>query len=260
MQNIFATYNKHFDKHGITAELTFDAENIKNFDIVHGHYALTKPVIHAYRQAKKYRKPFVLHCHGSDVRQITLHGAKKLPFKHSLVSRRLRKKADKVILSTPDLLEWSTGLYIANPVDLEMFKPMNVKKSDKILLLGRFTAGGGVLCLIDRKKRYDCLNWGDDIPFPQNVNILPFVPHDKLPELFNRYDKMIGALVDPVSLARLEAMACGLKTYTGFPKEYTSYYGFENPDNVEDPREFVKRYHDPKRIVKVLAEIYRSLL
>ncbi len=260
MQNIFATYNKYFGKHEITAELKFEAGDVKDFDIIHGHYALTKPVIGAYKAAKKHRKPFVLHCHGSDVRQITHQGPNKLPLKHSLVSNRLRKKADAVILSTPDLLKWSKGLYLANPVDIEMFKPMDVKKSDRILLLGRFTAGGGILCHIDKKKKYDCLNWGDDIPFPPNVKMLPFVPHDDLPKLFNRYRKMIGALVDPVSLARLEAMACGLETYTDFPMEYSSYYGFENPDEVDDPRGFVKRYHHPEKIVEVLSDIYRSIL
>lgn len=260
MQNIFATYNKHFGDHGITAEIAFDGDRVKDFDIVHGHYALTKPVIEAYRRAKKYGKPFVMHCHGSDVRRITAQGAKDLSFKHSLVSNRLRKKADAVILSTPDLLKWSTGLYLANPVDLEMFKPTDVKKQDRVLLLGRFTAGGGILCLLDPKKGYDCLNWGDEIPFPPNVKMLPFVPHEELPKLFNRYKEMIGAMVDPISLARLEAMACGLKTYTNFPTEYTAYYGFENPDRVKDPRKFVERYHHPEKIVKVLADIYRDIL
>ncbi len=260
MQNIFTTYNIHFNRFGVHADLKFSGDDVKGYDIVHGHYALTRSVINAYRSARKNKIPFILHCHGSDVRQITPSGSKKLPLKHSLVSNRLRKKADTVILSTPDLLEWSTGFYLANPVNIDMFKPMDAKKSDSILLLGRFTAGGGILSRIDPKKKYDCLNWGHDITFPSNVKMLPFIPHHKLPELFNRYSEMIGPLVDPVSLARLEAMACGLKTYTHFPREYTAYYGFENPDDVDDPRGFVKRYHDPKKIVEVIVDIYKSTL
>ncbi|MFO7992440.1 MAG: glycosyltransferase [Thermoplasmata archaeon] len=260
MKNIYKTYEKQFKKTGVNSKLTYEPSNVENYDIVHGHYALTKPVIKSYRLAKRNNIPFIIHCHGSDVRSITLKGPEELSLKLSLVSNRVRKKADMTLLSTPDLPEWSEGLYLPNPVDLAIFKPMNIEKKDKTLLFGRFTKGGGILDIIDPKKKYDCINWGDDIKFPKNVHMLPFTPHDELPKLFNRYERMIGALVDPVSLARLEAMACGLKTYTDFPEKYTSFYGFENPDKVKNPRKFVKKYHDPKKIVKVLVGIYESLL
>lgn len=260
MQNIFATYRKQFDKLGIKAKLNFTGSDVKGYDVVHGHYALTRPVINAYRNAKKQGIPFVLHCHGSDLRQITTRGERKLSLKHRLVSGRLRKKAHRVLLSTPDLLEWSKGTYLPNPVDMDIFRPLGKKKCGRILLLGRFTTGGGILDLISREKSYDSLNWGEDVSFPKNVRKLPFVPHEQLPELLNRYDKMIGALVDPVSLARLEAMACGLKTYTCFPKDLLQFYGFENPDDTDDPRGFIEKYHNPKKIVDVLADIYGGLL
>lgn len=261
MQNIFDTYDKYFKKHGVEADLSFDVKkNAKeDYDIVHGHYALTKPVIDAYRYAKRRSIPFVLHCHGSDVRAISSEGQSQLPLKHRFVSSHMRKRADRVLLSTPDLLQWSRGNYMPNPVDIEMFKPMEIEKSERVLLLGRFTRGGGIMELIRPDKRYDCLNWGEQISFPKNVRILPFVEHHELPELLNRYRMMIGALVDPVSLARLEAMSCGLKTYTDFPEEFTAYYGLENPDRVDDPRAFIERYHHPDKIVSVLVDMYRDL-
>ncbi len=260
MQNIFDTYRKQFQRRGVEADLSFTGDHVKEYDLVHGHYALTKPVIGAYRSAKRNGIPFVLHCHGSDIRSITSRGAMKLPLKYRLVSGRLRKKAHRVILSTPDLPEWSHGTYLPNPVDVEMFRPTGREKCGRILLLGRFTTQGGILELISPEKSYDCLNWGEDISFPNNVRKLPFTPHEKLPELLNRYHEMIGALVDPVSLARLEAMACGLKTYTNFPKDLLQYYGFEDPDETEDPRGFIERYHHPGKIMDVLFDIYDSLL
>ncbi len=260
MQNIYRTYSKHFQDYGVKPELRYEPGDIDGFDVVHGHYALTKSVIRAYRKSKRKKIPFILHCHGSDVRLVATEGLKKLPLHHRLISSHIRKRADIVLLSTPDLMEMATGLYLPNPVDLELFKPKETEKSEKILLLGRFRHNSGILKHIDPKKKYDCINWGDEIKFPRNVNMLPFTPHDELPELFNRYEKMIGALVDPVSLARLEAMACGLKTYTDFPQKYTSFYGFEDPDRVKNPRKFVQKYHDPKKIVKILVGIYEGLI
>lgn len=260
MQNIYSTYEKYFKEGGVISELRFEPDDVTDFDIIHGHYALTKPVIRAYRKAKRKKIPFVLHCHGSDVRRITRNGPKRLPLHHRFISGRLRKKADMVLLSTPDLMGTARGLYLPNPVDIDKFRPMDMEKRDKILLLGRFTRGSGILKLIDENKQYDCINWGDDIDFPSNVKELDFVSHEELPSLFNKYEMMIGALIDPVSLARLEAMACGLKTYTDFPNKYLGFYGFENPDTVKDPRRFIKKYHHPKKIVKVLIDLYKDLI
>jgi len=260
MQNIIKLYKKKFKKKNVQIDMSFGDKSVKGYDVVHGHYALTKPVIDANRKARKNSIPFILHSHGSDVRKVMGKGAVKLPFHHLWISKHIRKKSDMVLLSTPDLEEWAEGIYLPNPVDLDMFKPLDVEKTGKILLLGRFSEGGGIKKVLDPEKQYDCINWGDNIKFPDNVDTLPFLEHDELPELLNRYEMMIGPLVDPVSLARLEAMACGLKTYTDFPKKYTSYYGFENPDEVKDPRRFVEKYHDPDKITGYLLDIYESLV
>lgn len=260
MRNIIELYRKTLKKNDIHVDISFGDKPVEEYDLVHGHYALTKAVIQAHRRARKNDIPFVLHHHGSDVRSITAHGAKKLPLHHRWISGRMRKKSDLVLLSTPDLTDWANGLYIPNPVDTELFRPIDKEKTGKTLLMGRFTKTSGIKKIIDPKQKYDCINWGDDIDFPNNVNELPFTPHDELPQVLNRYEKMIGPLVDPVSLARLEAMACGLKTYTRFPKKYIGYYGFENPDKVKHPRKFVQRYHDPDKIADLITHLYRSLI
>lgn len=260
MRNIISLYKKTLKQYSIKVERSFGDREIKDHDIVHGHYALTKPVISAYRKSKRAKIPFILHCHGSDVRSVSKDGFKKLPLHHSLISRYVRKRSDKVLLSTPDLLEFAEGEYLPNPVDLDLFRPMDMEKKDRILLAGRFTDGGGILELIDPDRKYDCINWGDDIDFPGNVQRLDFVDHEELPKLFNKYKKMIGPLVDPVSLTRLEAMACGLETYTEFPQRYVKFYDGEDPDKVSDPRGFIERYHHPEDIVKRLVEIYKELL
>lgn len=260
MRNIIGLYDKTMEEIGVDIDISFSPEDVSGYDIIHGHYSLTKPVLKAARKAGRKNIPFILHSHGSDVRLIKKDGPEKLPLYHRIVSRYVRKKADRVLLSTPDLLEWTEGLYVPNPVDIEKFRPMDVEKRDRVLLMGRFVEGGGILDVIKKNESYDCINWGDDIDFPSNVNTLDFLPHDELPELLNRYERMIGPLVDPVSLARLEAMASSLDTYTDFPETYTQFYGFENMDEVDDPREFVKRYHHPDKIADLLVDIYRSLL
>ncbi len=258
MRNIIRTYQRYAVDINIDISLTGKVE--KDYDIVHGHYCLTKNTIKAGRQARRKGIPFVLHCHGSDIRRIESDGARNLPIHHRIYSSITRRRADKVLLSTPDLLEWSAGTYIPNPVDLKLFRPLEVKKSERILLFGRFAGEQRILKLIDSDRVYDCVNWGTEIEFPKNVNILDFVAHEELPKLFNNYKSMIGALRDPVSLGRLEAMACGLRTYTDFPEKYTIYYGFENPDQIDEPREFVERYHHPEKIIKILKVIYQDLI
>ncbi len=257
-----ASLLQEYSDRGIEIEIqgTVKGIDIKRFDLVHGHYALNKKTIRAYLKSRTNNVPFILHCHGSDVRLVTHEGGKSLALHHRTISGWMRKRAEKVILSTPDLLEWSAGLYVPNPVDIEKFRPLDVEKKDRELLFGRFKRDGGLLYFLNTEKEYDCVNWGDEIEFPENVNELEFQSHSDLPEFFNQYKRMIGSLKDPVSLARLEAMACGLETYTDFPEKYTTFYGLENPDEVEDPRKFVKRFHHPERVASIVSSIYREVV
>ncbi len=259
MLNIIKLYQRELKKHGIRCDANTTGEVKGNYDVIHGHYSLTKPVIKACLRARTQGIPFIIHHHGSDVRRITEHGPKRLPPHHNLIGAMIRRGADVTLLSTPDLHEWVEGLYLANPVDLQRFRPMEREKNGRVLIFGSFVSKKALLPLLKDDEEYDMLNWGVDMDMPNNVRKIPFRPNKKLPELFNRYEKMIGPLVDPVSLGRLEAMACGLDTYTNFPKKYEVYYGFENPDHAKEPRKFVEKYHSPSKIIDVLLSIYHDI-
>ncbi len=259
MLNIINVYQKELEKRGVVCDLNTTGKIDKDYDIVHGHYSLTKPVIKAGLRSKAKGIPFIIHHHGSDLRRITEDGAKSILPHHIPVTRFVRSLADEVLMSTPDLLDWGSGLYLPNPVDIDKFRPMDMEKTDRVLLFGRFASKKALLSVLKEDEKYDILNWGVEIKLPGNVRKIPFHPHHELPHLLNRYQRMIGSLLDPVSLARLEAMACGLQTYTDFPKRLTVYYGFENPDHTKDPRGFVKRYHSPSKVVKLLMKIYEDI-
>ena len=65
-------------------------------------------------------KPTVLHFHGSDVRQAGLFG--------SVENWIAQKLADKVLVSTPDLLSKLPKVeWLPNPIDTDLFHP-NVEK------------------------------------------------------------------------------------------------------------------------------------
>jgi glycosyltransferase involved in cell wall biosynthesis len=249
-------------KKGVEAEFAeeVDAATIKGFDIVHGHYALNKKTIKAFRLARKLDVPFVLHYHGSDVRLLTGTGRRPLPFHYDIISRHMRKRSVKVFLSTPDLIGFAPeGEYVPNPVNLCVFKPMpEVEKTNRILICGKQVRGSMLPDLIKPDKEYDCVNTGYAFDFPGNVRELPYVERDRFPAFLNRYEAMIGTIGDVISMARLEAMACGLRTFTAFEKEFARFYDGLNPDTVEYPRAFVERFHNPDIAVSKLIAAYEA--
>jgi len=174
------------------------------------------------------RKPLVLHYHGSEVRG-----------KWS-AKREYCRLADVVLVSTPDLLDGAPEgvIYLPNPVDTEIFKPMpTLRRSLTAVYLIKHQKGedpgwakrvasklGLRLTVRDRMK--------DPIPYP------------KLPRFLNSFEYYIDRnYVPSLSKTALEALACGLKvirwderTVEGLPEE-----------------------HRPEKVVSTLAEIYEYL-
>ncbi|MCK4758338.1 MAG: glycosyltransferase [Thermoplasmata archaeon] len=255
---------QELEKVGVEADFVEDVRTVdlRSYDIVHGHYAVNRATIRAFNRARKLDIPFVLHCHGSDLRLVSPQGRKKLGGFYLAISRHLRKGASHIFLSTPDLIEYEPkGEYVPNPVDLEAFRPLpDEDKADRDLICGRFLKGSKIYDFIEPDKKYDCISQHCEIKFPPNVQMLPEIPHDRLPNFFNRYSFMLGTMCDLISMARMEAMACGLKTFTNFERSFVSYYGGENPDEADNPRDFVMRHHNPGICVKRFIEVYEELL
>ncbi len=249
---------------GIKADFVEDVRtiDISRYDIIHAHYALNRATISAYRASRKADIPFILHCHGSDLRKVSIDGRKPLPAYLNTVSRFIRKGAKHIFLSTPDLIEWEErGEYLPNPVDLDKFRPMpEVEKLSRGLIFGRFLEGDKVFGHIKPDREYDGVNMVEGVKFPENVRHLPRVPHDDLPKFFSQYSEMLGTMCDLISMGRMEAMACGLRTFTDFEKAFTTHYGGENPDEARDPRAFVEKYHHPDICIKRFIEVYENIM
>lgn len=255
---------KHLKSKGLEAQFVENANAglVKNCDIVHGHYALNRNTISAFRLAKKYKIPFVLHCHGSDIRLLNGTGRIPLPYHYKVISEHIRKHSARILLSTPDLLEFeSRGEYVPNPVDMDTFQPIrDIEKSSRHLICGKQVKGSRLMDFIKPELEYDCVNTGYQFNFPQNVRLLPYVDYSQFHKFLNRYEFMIGTIGDIISMARLEAMACGLQTFTDFDTQFTKYYEGQNPDFVKTPREFIREFHDPEITVNRLIKVYGGIL
>ena len=248
---------------GVEADFVEDVSGAKvsDYDLVHIHYAVNRKSLAGIRAARKLDKPIVLHHHGSDVRLIMASGMAPLPFWRAAVSGWARKRAARTILATPDLKKFCpTGFYVPNPVDLELFKPMAGEKLEKVLICGRQVKGSRLLRFIEPSKQYDSINTGQSFEMPSNVRVLQPVPRAEFPEFLNRYPEMIGAIGDLVTMARMEAMACGLKTFSDFDESFAKFYDGENPDNAADPRGFVQRHHDSQKVARKILQMYEEVL
>ena len=254
---------KELAKKGIDASFSeeINPATINDYDIIHAHYALTKNTIDAFKLARMNKIPFVLHCHGSDLRLLTGRKRVKLPIHYRTISKHIRKHSSRILLSTPDLVEFEPrGEYIPNPVDMEHFKPMpDIEKTGRHLICGKQIRGSKILEFIKPDIQYDCVNNGDDIRWPGNVKMLDYVEYEKLPKFLNQYENMLGTFGDLISMTRLEAMACGLRTFTDFERTFTKYYDGQSPDEVSEPREFIKQFHDPEIAASRLIEIYGGI-
>jgi len=86
-----------------TLKMAWKLRRIK-CDLVHAHFCRSSAYA-AYLSGK----PYIVHCHGSDIR-----GGM------NWLQRRCIKKARKVLVSTPDLLEiLPNATWLPNPVDTE---------------------------------------------------------------------------------------------------------------------------------------------
>ena len=261
--NVPGTICKALAAEGVEARFEESAseDGVRWCDVVHSHYAVNRKTLAALKMARRFGKPAVLHHHGSDVRIITATGMRPLPPWWGYVSNRARRQAAKVVLATPDLVDfYPAGIYVPNPVDTDMFKPLGGEKSDRVLICGRQVKGSRLPKFIDAARQYDCINTGPAIKLPANVRILEPVPRAQFAAFLNRYSEMIGAIGDLVTMARMEAMACGLKTFSDFDEKYVRYYDGENPDKAADPRDFVLRHHSMKLVAGRTIAIYEEVL
>jgi len=205
------------------------------FDIAHVHYATHAPI------GWLTGLPWVLHCHGSDVRGVR---------RGSPVGRYLAtalRGARAVLYSTVDLGEWvkalrRDALYLPNPIDTETFRPLGEPGRD-ILVGVRLDPIKGGQVVIDaiarlRQQRpatsFTVIADGSLAAAAQaaagpNVVILPHQAHDAMPALFANHRAAIGQFhLGAIGQYELEAMASG----TPVVANLSSVDGYRDPPPV----------------------------
>lgn len=91
---------------------------IKEYDLLHFHYFSLLPFGIDFPWWKLLGKKVIMHYHGDDIRG---RGAGML---HS-------RFADALVVSTPDLLEWSAkAIWIPNPIDLRKYQYIGIDDRD----------------------------------------------------------------------------------------------------------------------------------
>lgn len=172
------------------------------------------------------RYPYVVHCHGTDVR-----AGLRDPLRRPLVRRSLAE-AKAVFVSTPDLLPLvrplrPDAIFIPNPVDTSLFRPIEGSRprSSAILLLSAFTevkrvdiAIGAIRLLRARRPDVE-VTAVDHGPLARRYHEEPgirFVPpraHSDMAALINEHAIVLGQFgIGSLGMSELEGMACGRPT------------------------------------------------
>jgi glycosyltransferase involved in cell wall biosynthesis len=183
------------------------------YDMVHIHYAYLGMV------GVLGRFPYILHCHGSDVREIR-------PYTRPLVERALAH-AGRVFYATPDLAGYVTArrpdaTFLPNPVDGEEFRPLTpAAENDRVLVVcgltdikgaRRILAACEMVAACRPEIRFTVIGGGDytaRFAALPNVTVVPHRPRAELPALINEHGVVVGqAFLGALGMAELEAMAC----------------------------------------------------
>lgn len=230
--NTWVIMRGKYDKYGLTTygeiintdKIRFILKALvlaRKYDIIHVHdLDRLIPVLKTI-----YNKKIILHYHGSRIRGRWSE------------RKKYWGKADLVLVSTPDLLENAPNdiIYLPNPVDTQLFKPMlRFRKRNTALYIYRHQLNEDIEW---PKKIAEKMGWDLTI-IDREKNPIPY---REMPQILNRYEYFIDRKHIPsLSKTALEALACGVKVVRWDEKIVS-----------ELPIE-----HSPKYVVFKLKELY----
>jgi glycosyltransferase involved in cell wall biosynthesis len=218
-------------------------------DVYHFNYLLQD----CYLGSKLGKRPLVGHAHGTDVRKNLDHFVWRRIVKHNL------KKCDRIIVSTPDILETAQKYredaeYIPNPVDSTLFYPKPASEKNKKLKVliasdSNWSVKGtdiALRALTKVKNDVEIFLIRKGVDFIKTValaeslglrlTILPPTSHENMNEYYWNADLVIDRFkLGSLGLISLEAIACGRPVLNFVSSDYEQYKEFpiKDMDSVE---------------------------
>ncbi len=176
--------------------LKIAAKEAENYDIIHIH-----DLIRLVPLVKKQfpNKKIILHYHGSILRNTPKEKRKEA-----------ESKADKILLSTPDLTNYVEGIYLPNPVDTEHFSTRKIPVNNKALSLMTHNETKEILKKILKAS-------GKSFEFEAISRQEKPVKYENMPNFLSNYEYLVDVkyinneIVLAYSLLGLQALAVGLK-------------------------------------------------
>jgi len=226
----------------------------------------------------------------------------RLSLKHPAWGRIVRsnlKKCDRILVSTPDILEEARRFradaeYLPNPFDRGLFYPKPIENHERKSVLIASDLNWSVkgtdvairaLSKIKNELEIHVIRHGLDFErtlslakkLGLRLNILPKVPHEKLNQYFWNADIIIDQFkLGSLGVASLEAIASGRPVITYVSSEYDEYRDFPIKDVNEEEEiaslvkeadielwrrehSYLEKNHSLELIIRILLRVYREV-
>jgi glycosyltransferase involved in cell wall biosynthesis len=231
-------------------------EEARKADIIHIH-SLPEMVINI-RKIYGRSKIIILHYHGTDIRGFSKDNSRTFNLGNILKPKNIVKKikkrrlhikaqrlADRVIVSTPDLIQLVKGsVFLPNPIDTDHFNNKRLAKERSVDI------SKGVIVNSEVTNIELAMNYFEHKKIDLSIDIYDRtknpIYYKDVPNFLKKYDVyvvlrfVIRKLIKNLSKTGLEALACGLRVLN---------YKLEYMNNL--PSE-----HCPTNVVTILSSIY----
>ncbi len=241
---------------------------VADYDILHFHYSSVVPFGFDLPLWKRLNKMVVLHHHGDDIRR-------------KGEGRIYSKFADSILVSTPDLIEWSPNAkWVPNPIDLERYQYVGTEDHSGNLRIAHAPSDRAVKGTEHVIKAVKSLiEEGYDV----ELVLIENMPHQMAIEQYKHADIVVDQLlVGWYGVLAIECMALGKPVCVYIREDLQSYLPSSPIVNVspkslkedlrllvedasmrkkigERARRFVDVTHDAKKIAKNMVEMYINL-